>query len=425
MDLVFDVLLDDIGNLWLTTQQGVLSIPLDDLRHADSSPTSRIRYRRFDESDGMLSSECYGATQPAGWKTADGRLFVPTYRGLAMIDPTAMQPDLPTPTAVIDRFVVDGEDTDTPPYLLRPGANQIELHFTAPSFVSSRKTRFRYWLDGYQESWVDSGERRLAHFAGLGPGRYTFRVIASTDDGQWSDREASLSFEIQPQFWQTKWFLTLVALALVVLGPAVHRYRTVQLARRQRELEETVAQRTAELADANEKLEKLATVDGLTELANHRHFRTILRSEWNRHDRSHKPLSLLLIDVDHFKLFNDHFGHLEGDRALRLVARLLDASASRPGDLAARYGGEEFAVILSETDSEGARQVAEKLRREVHEARIPHETSPIADYLTISIGVATAYPREATSPDRLIGAADTALYQAKNGGRNTVRSVRA
>jgi diguanylate cyclase (GGDEF)-like protein len=426
VDLVFQILEDDGRNLWLSTQQGIVSVSKGTLPLPDrTSPGTAARYTRFDESDGMLSSECYGATQPAGLRTRDGRLLFPTYNGVAIVQPGGRNLDVRPPTAVVDRFVADGVAIDGPPPVVLPaGTEEVELHFTAPTFVSSRKTKFRYRVDGFREEWVETEDRRVAHFGNLGPGSYVFRVIACNDDGVWSEQEASFPFEIKPHFWQTRWFVTLAILTAVVLGPAVHRYRMMNLARRQRELEVQVAERTAELADANNRLEKLATIDGLTDLANHRHFRMVLRNEWQRHDRSGKPLSILIVDVDHFKLFNDHYGHLEGDRALQGVARVLTAAANRPGDLAARHGGEEFAVVLSETGAEGAREVAERILREINESRIPHATSPVAPHLTVSIGAATIYPSQAASPNTLIGAADDALYEAKEGGRNTIRFAR-
>jgi diguanylate cyclase (GGDEF)-like protein len=169
--------------------------------------------------------------------------------------------------------------------------------------------------------------------------------------------------------------------------------------------------------NAERELAELASTDGLTGLANRRRLDQVLKQEWARGTRSGKYLSLLMIDVDHFKAFNDRHGHQSGDVALRKVAHTLFANIRRPGDLAARYGGEEFLVVLPETDLAGARLLAEKIRAAI-ESLPPFEddTSPV----TVSIGIASQLPKTSNKPDELFDVADKALYLAKNNGRNRV-----
>ncbi|MBP0494468.1 sensor domain-containing diguanylate cyclase [Pararoseomonas indoligenes] len=170
-----------------------------------------------------------------------------------------------------------------------------------------------------------------------------------------------------------------------------------------------------------ERMAELAATDGLTGLANRRRFDEALATEWRRAAREGTWLALLLLDVDRFKMFNDRYGHLAGDDALRAVARALEATIRRPADLAARYGGEEFAVILPVTDAAGAREVAEQARSAIARAGIAHEANE-SGMLTASIGVAAAQPDSATQPEPsiLVAAADAALYEAKRTGRNRV-----
>jgi len=170
---------------------------------------------------------------------------------------------------------------------------------------------------------------------------------------------------------------------------------------------------------ANKKLEYLSVTDPLTGLMNRRRFDEVSREEWQRAARDKRPLTLLLIDIDHFKKYNDTYGHLQGDRALRRVAKTLLATAQRPTDRVMRYGGEEFIVILPDTDALGGCQVAEKLRLAVQAIRLRHKSSPVAPVLTISIGVATTVPASRRpAMTGLIAAADNALYEAKKMGRN-------
>lgn len=172
------------------------------------------------------------------------------------------------------------------------------------------------------------------------------------------------------------------------------------------------------LHEANRNLELQATIDGLTSIRNRRSFDAMLEQEWRRHQRLQNPLSMLLIDVDLFKQYNDEFGHLAGDDCLRTIAQTLDSCLRRSGDFVARFGGEEFAVILPDTDEHSSVWVANEIRRRVTELEIAHPRSAISPYVTISVGATTAVPgRDAWSLDFLHDA-DVALYQAKAKGRN-------
>ncbi len=184
-------------------------------------------------------------------------------------------------------------------------------------------------------------------------------------------------------------------------------------------LEQQVEQRTLELKIANENLINLATHDALTGLANRRSFDEVLPDEWARCYRTQQPLALIMLDVDLFKNFNDHYGHQRGDACLQNIARILQAAGQRPGDLAARYGGEEFAVVAADTDVAGALSLAELIRQSLEVLALPHASSPFS-VVTVSMGIAVMVPNENTSPELLILAADQALYRAKNGGRNRV-----
>lgn len=175
-----------------------------------------------------------------------------------------------------------------------------------------------------------------------------------------------------------------------------------------------------QLSAANSELERLSRQDALTGLANRRFFDYSLAAELARAKRTNHTVSLLMCDVDHFKIYNDTYGHLAGDDCLQRVARTLQASCKRSSDLAARYGGEEFAVVLPATAREDAAQMGEKLRANIAELRIPHERAPCGPYVSVSIGVAESVPTKPITPEMLIFQADQALYQAKQLGRNRV-----
>ena len=167
-------------------------------------------------------------------------------------------------------------------------------------------------------------------------------------------------------------------------------------------------------------LRELSSMDGLTGIPNRRRFDEYYETEWLRSKRRQTPLSVIMADIDHFKAYNDTYGHAEGDACLKAVAKALQDALKRPSDLLARYGGEEFVVILPETEAEGARHLAEDMRRGVENMNIPHAESKVTNHLTISLGVGTLVPGAMTPPAALVKLADDKLYEAKDSGRNRV-----
>jgi diguanylate cyclase (GGDEF)-like protein len=186
--------------------------------------------------------------------------------------------------------------------------------------------------------------------------------------------------------------------------------------RLKRLLHQTQLQRKLEAV--NEELQRLVGLDGLTQVANRRHFDEYLHREWQRMQREQLPLSLVLCDIDYFKPYNDTHGHPAGDRCLSQVAMALQDAAKRPGDLVARYGGEEFAIILPNTHTVGAMSVAERVCDAIKSLEIPHTSSVVSQFVTLSSGTASIVPQLGLTPDALLAAADKALYQAKAEGRN-------
>ncbi|MEO0376151.1 MAG: diguanylate cyclase [Cyanobacteria bacterium P01_A01_bin.17] len=180
-----------------------------------------------------------------------------------------------------------------------------------------------------------------------------------------------------------------------------------------------------ELDQLNRQLALAANQDGLTKLANRRRFDEYLEQSWKQALRDQTALTLMLCDIDYFKQYNDTYGHLQGDHCLQVVAQTIDGAIRRPLDLAARYGGEEFAIILPNTNAEGAMAVAEKLRADLDQQALVHESSTASDRITLSIGISTLVPTAELTVPALIAATDTALYQAKKAGRAQIASHQA
>ncbi len=182
--------------------------------------------------------------------------------------------------------------------------------------------------------------------------------------------------------------------------------------------EEQARKAESALRQANAKLELLATLDGLTQIANRRRFDSFLSQTWRLMLRQKQEISVIMCDVDYFKRYNDTYGHQAGDACLQRIAEVLQMTANRAGDLVARYGGEEFAIILSDTDEFGARSLCHNLRWAVSELEIPHSGSDVSPYVTLSIGTCTLFPSLQILPESLVAMADKALYAAKRQGRN-------
>lgn len=182
-----------------------------------------------------------------------------------------------------------------------------------------------------------------------------------------------------------------------------------------------LTQDITELKQTQQALETLSATDGLLDIANRREFERVLKLEWRRSTREQQPLALLMIDVDSFKLYNDSYGHQQGDVCLKEVARVLEEAVARPGDVVARYGGEEIAVLLPRTDLEGALHVAERIHDLLEQNNIPFPDSTVADRITVSIGAASTTIFKGREPNELVADADSQVYAAKDAGRNTTR----
>jgi len=176
---------------------------------------------------------------------------------------------------------------------------------------------------------------------------------------------------------------------------------------------------------SEDALQRAALLDPVTGIANRRRFDSFLENEWQRAMRNAEPLSLVVLDVDHFKQYNDTFGHAAGDVCLQRVAQALEAHALRPTDLAARYGGEEFVLLFGETPLEAAARLAEAIRSAIEDLKMPNPRSPTSRWLTVSVGVATIVPTQLDDIEQLFVCADRAMYAAKGGGRNRVETAAA
>lgn len=434
---IYSVVEDNKGYLWMSSNKGIFRASkreLNNFADAHSEDKNSITdILVFGQDDGMKSRICNGLTQPAGWKSRDGTLWFPTIKGVVSVDPRNLKKNTLIPPVVIEEILVDNKEFDIfsrptqEKVTFPPGKKKFEFHYTALSFLRPEKVCFKYRLKGYEEDWVDAGTRRIAYYTSLPPGEYTFRVTACNNDGQWNPEGGSFHFYQKSYFYQTIWFYFLCVIAIAAAGIGFYTWRFRKMKKREEELEALVAKRTRQLKIANRKLsetnlelKKLASLDGLTGIYNSRWFGDFLDLEWKRATRLRKPITIIIIDVDFFKLYNDTYGHQAGDECLKRIAHKLKEDCRRPGDVVARYGGEEFIILLSDTPSGEAAAVAERLWTGILDLKIPHKTSSVEKYVTISLGCATSVPGKGDEPLGLVKTADAALYQSKRDGRNRI-----
>ncbi len=253
-DALSMILEDDRDDLWISSNKGIMRINRHEINSFLDGRSKAFTTSFFGEPDGMASSECNGGGQPAGCRTADGRLWFPTMKGVVAVDP--YMKSLPAPGVLIEEIILDRTLSRSPSMddRIGPGIHQLEIHYSAMAPEGSDRTRYRFRLIGYDTDWVEAGGRRVAYYTNLQPGTYTFEVFASSSDGVWSDEKASVRFHVRPYFYQTWFFYMFCFLAGIGCVAAYVRHRTGMLKRKAQELERTVSERTAELEEQGQAL---------------------------------------------------------------------------------------------------------------------------------------------------------------------------
>jgi len=422
-DLVVQILDDGDGRLWMASNRGVFHVPLLELQAAATDPAQRVTSVHYGMRDGMGSPECHGGSQPAGAVSQDGRLWFPTLAGVAVFDPAKPRINPLPPPLLIEDIVVDGQSISmSAAAVLAPAHEQLEIHYTALSFINTPAVMFKYRLEGFNSEWVDAGTRRVAYFTDLPPGDYVFRMIASNSDGVWNNDGATLAFTRVPRWVETWWFKLAVVFATLTVFALAFRLLSQQQRRRQAHLERLVEDRTRALEHSNAELVRLSMTDPLTGAWNRRGASESLELEWQAAIEGNKPIAGLMIDLDSFKAYNDHYGHAAGDECLKAVVSILVDAIRNPRHIVARLGGEEFLVLLADTELAAAREIAEDLRSRVEAAALTHAHAAAGKVVTISIGVACMRPRSGEFSSELLAASDHALYRAKNAGRNRIHA---
>jgi len=401
----YSALQDHQGRIYVCTNNGVQQL----------TPQARgYASRVFTRRDGMVHDEC---NRNAQFVDAHDRYWTGTLGGLTVYDPQRAVQDTQPKALQLIGLRVDEHTVEGASLHVAPGAHEIAIDYALLSWQREGESRYRSQLLGYEDvpgEWTAQSSRT---FNALAPGRYHLRIEGRDYAGNVST-PLDVPIEVEARWWQEAWARVAGAAALVLLGYAAVMLRVRMLKVQRRELEQRVAARTLELNEANTRLLELSYVDALTGLANRRRLLETLERDPARA----RQTALILVDVDHFKAYNDRHGHPAGDEALRAVARALRDGAPSEA-LVARYGGEEFACLLRDADATTGVALAERIRAAVAARDIAVPGTSQVRRVTISAGVASAMLASAADAHALLRDADIALYQAKRDGRDRVRSA--
>lgn len=405
-DFVWQVKIDSNNNLWAYTNSGLKRISQDQVSH-------------FDGSDGLPDME--GAAT-AVVEHPNGDLWFGTGFGVTRFVPSSETKEATAPPILFEGAWI-GETKLEDNVKLSNDSGTMTVKFSSPTYTDELNINYSFRLLGAGEQWSTPQEIQQLQLASLSPGQYELQIKSINSDLIESDQLVTFTFTIEPPYWLTWWFYALVGFLVLVIVYALTKRRVNKLANEKQILESIVTERTAELSEINQELNRLVITDELTKLFNRRHLMESLQRELSLLSRNNTAalLSFILLDIDFFKAINDTHGHRAGDEILKQLSDRLSRSC-RKTDIAARYGGEEFAVILPFTDHKGATICAEKIRKDISNHTFSVESITLE--MTVSIGLVTVASADVGSRtfdyDGVIKMADEALYRAKEEGRNRV-----
>ena len=253
-DTIFQILEDSRGNLWMSSGVGVFRVPKQELNDVGSGKLQSVTSYSYGRADGMKSAECTGRSQPAGWKTRDGKLWFPTIKGVAVVDPERLTMNSTPPTLLIEALRADKAAVGPPSApQFPPGTSQLEIHYIGVNLLAPEKIRFKYQLEGFDKAWVDAGGRTTAYYTNLSPRHYRFRVLACNSGGVWNAIGESIEFSIQPYFYQTLYFYAASGFTFFLGILGIYRLRERVIRRNEIRLARVVDERTKELSESEAK----------------------------------------------------------------------------------------------------------------------------------------------------------------------------
>ncbi len=417
IDKMFQVIPDKLGAFWLTTNRGMLRISQQDANAVADGTRKTLSFEHFGESDGMLSAQANGGSNPAGALAPDGSVWIATARGAVVVHPERLMDFSKTPL----NAVIESVETTTQQVIrhrlirLSPGTQRLTIRYAGLGYIMPQRIQYSTRLEGFENHWIDRQNQTVAEYTNLVPGTYTFAVKASYPYGDWSGKIATLTIIVEPFYWQRAEFQFLMFMFALACIAVLLRVRLNQLHRREAQLQLLVQAKTQQLQQQAEDFERQAREDQLTGLDNRRAFDEQLRLVFSEAKNSHHPMTMAILDIDHFKQINDQWSHLLGDRVLCQIADTL-RNHTPPGVRVARWGGEEFTLLFPMMNADTATQCCEILRETI--AQTDYDAIAPSLKVTASFGVCDS--QGLVHYQELIRRADQALYQAKTMGRNQV-----
>ena len=401
--------MDKAGLIWAATNAGINQVSLE-------QGVLRVLSREH----GLASDEFSSGS----FLDEDGQLIFGNVGGLTRFDPTVVVGSRRLIPPIVTEVQVGNETRylDGNPEVIAEievpwTANAVLFEFSTLNYSTAEDNRYAYRLDGFEEDWHLGSETHRVSYTNLPPGCYVFQVstgVISPDGELPLNSQVSLRVQAPPHLrW---WAYVLYAAAALVI---IYSFTQLRVSRALSSQVKTLESVKKDLEAANRKLNYLSYHDVLSSLGNRRLFTDTLLREWTRCRRAQEPLSLISVDIDFFKRYNDSLGHPAGDRVLKEVAEILRESTSRSTDLACRVGGEEFTLILPATPMEGALKIAKDIMLAMERKKIHHPDSSVGHFLTLSIGVGAMVP-DHRDAQFLVHLCDQALYKAKHQGRNQI-----
>ena len=439
-NIAFSIQEDRHGYVWIAGDRGIYRMPTRELEDVAVGRLATLHPQGVLSDQGQWPGSqvghcCNGAGNARGLMDGDD-LFLPSREGVVVVNTMKPVFNSVPPTTVVESIEYGGQWHPPAPGespVLPAKDRDIAIRFTALSFQYPGGVMLRYRLLGYDDEWksLPDPRQRTVFYTNLPPGHYMFEAQGANNAGVWSEDTADLPFDIRYHYYETWWFRTVAALLALTLVYALFRLQLRALRSRQLQLERTVQLRTAELREANTRLEEASQTDPLTGAKNRRYLANQLPADIAHFKREFhadptRRMVFALMDLDHFKEINDGYGHAGGDRALVEFADLLKR-AIRQGDYLVRWGGEEFLVILRSVQYDTVAGYAERLSKAVQRYRFATPDDRTLR-LTCSLGFVEFpfYPGEPEALDwnQAIVLADRAMYSVKQGGRNGWAIVR-
>ncbi|WP_168427360.1 ligand-binding sensor domain-containing protein [Candidatus Colwellia aromaticivorans] len=428
IDKLFQVVIDHNDTFWLSSNRGIIKVTREEINKAVANQDEIINYEIFAQGVGLLSSQANGGSTPAATLHNDGSVWFATAKGVSQVTHQRLQRmserHLPV---LIEQLIVDnqeyplklkGENKALSHVKLLAGASRVTIHYAGLGFLMSENIQYQTQLVGFDTGWINKNNQTYTEFTNLAPGEYTFKMRAKYPNGKWQNQEAMLTFIIPFHFWQTLLFKVFIIASALSLLYLFYRYRIVVIQQSEEKLKRLVAKQTLDFKKQATLFSYQAVHDQLTGLPNRRAFDEWCVSDFKEAQGHSTPLSLAIIDIDHFKIVNDTYSHIVGDQVIKAFATILLEllpSCSQQVKLA-RWGGEEFTLLIC-ANKEQAMHFCELIRTTIEN----NDFSSIAQDLKLTISIGLTDNSNLVEYNQMITLADHALYYSKHNGRNQVR----